>query len=151
MDTWKKIAFAMVLLAIVLILVQFRPLNNLLGRSAAPPVAVAPEVPTAQIEIHKAGPLAIDIHAEPSKINGIRITVDDDLRRPYWIDQGNSKRFFFEDRIVIEAGKRHTDMTTGQEYTKVPAFGLSINGQRWTDSAYRDYPRVEIIRLDAQD
>lgn len=40
--------------------------------------------------------------AELGKVQGIRIKQDDDLRRPYWIEQGNSKAFPVLNRIVIE-------------------------------------------------
>lgn len=47
---------------------------------------------------------SIDIHiiASEDAVDPIRVTVDDDLRRPYWIDQGDSMAFHPANRIVIE-------------------------------------------------
>ncbi len=36
------------------------------------------------------------------KVDPIRIRVDRDLRRPYWIEQGDSMRFRFTERIILE-------------------------------------------------
>jgi len=36
------------------------------------------------------------------KVNPIRIQVDRDLRRPYWIEQGDSMQFRFTERIILE-------------------------------------------------
>ncbi|MDQ7041616.1 MAG: helix-turn-helix transcriptional regulator [Rhodothermus sp.] len=36
------------------------------------------------------------------KVDPIRIRVDRDLRRPYWIEQGDSLRFRFTERIILE-------------------------------------------------
>ncbi len=42
------------------------------------------------------------IIAEQGPVDPIRVTVDDDLRRPYWIDQGDSMAFNPTNRIVVE-------------------------------------------------
>ena len=46
--------------------------------------------------------LNVVVMAETGKVQGIRITQDDDLRRPYWIEEGNSQAFTVRNRIVIE-------------------------------------------------
>ena len=46
--------------------------------------------------------LDVVVLAETGKVQGIRITQDDDLRRPYWIEEGNSKAFPVLNRIVLE-------------------------------------------------
>lgn len=44
----------------------------------------------------------VHIIAAQGKVDPIRVTVDDDLRRPYWIEQGDSMAFNPQNRIVIE-------------------------------------------------
>lgn len=40
--------------------------------------------------------------AEDGVLDPIRVTVDNDVRRPYWIEQGDSMRFEAQERIVFE-------------------------------------------------
>lgn len=44
----------------------------------------------------------VQIVAAYGKVDPIRVTVDDDLRRPYWIDEGDSMTFRPTNRIVVE-------------------------------------------------
>ncbi len=61
------------------------------------PISVAP------IELPEIGDtLNIFIIAAHDAVDPIRVTVDDDLRRPYWIDHGDSLGFRAANRIVIE-------------------------------------------------
>ena len=46
--------------------------------------------------------LNITIVADKGSVAPIRVTVDDDLRRPYWIDRGGSMTFRMSDRIILE-------------------------------------------------
>ena len=46
--------------------------------------------------------LSITIMADKGSVAPIRVTVDDDLRRPYWIDRGDSMTFRMTDRIILE-------------------------------------------------
>lgn len=46
--------------------------------------------------------LNITIVADKGSVAPIRITVDSDFRRPYWIDRGDSMTFRMADRIVLE-------------------------------------------------
>ena len=46
--------------------------------------------------------LNIVIVADKGSVAPIRVTVDNDLRRPYWIDRGNSMTFRMADRIILE-------------------------------------------------
>ena len=46
--------------------------------------------------------LNIAIMADKGSVAPIRVTVDDDLRRPYWIDHGGSMTFRMTDRIILE-------------------------------------------------
>lgn len=63
----------------------------------------AQEPPTPAIDLPAIGD-SIDVHiiASEGAVDPIRVTVDDDLRRPYWIDQGDSMAFHSASRIVIE-------------------------------------------------
>jgi hypothetical protein len=40
--------------------------------------------------------------AEDGVLDPIRVTVDNDVRRPYWVEQGDSMRFEAQERIVFE-------------------------------------------------
>ncbi len=46
--------------------------------------------------------LNIAIVADKGSVAPIRVTVDNDLRRPYWIDRGGSMTFRMADRIILE-------------------------------------------------
>ncbi len=63
---------------------------------AEEPVAVSRPIPTL------GDSLIFFIVAESGSVAPIRVTVDDDLRRPYWIDQGDSLRFAAANRIIFE-------------------------------------------------
>jgi len=39
-----------------------------------------------------------------TNVSGIRIQRDDDLRRPYWIPEGNAHVFPFQDQVTIDSG-----------------------------------------------
>lgn len=40
--------------------------------------------------------------AEHDKLDPVRVTVDDDVRRPYWLEHGDSLRFEAQEQIVFE-------------------------------------------------
>lgn len=42
------------------------------------------------------------IVAEVGKVQNVKVTVDDDVRRPYWIEEGESRTFGFTNQIIIE-------------------------------------------------
>lgn len=44
----------------------------------------------------------VQVIAAVDKVDPIRVTIDDDLRRPYWLDQGDSMTFRPTERIVLE-------------------------------------------------
>lgn len=46
--------------------------------------------------------LEVFVVADEGRLDPIRVTVDEDLRRPYWIEQGDSMRFGPTERIVVE-------------------------------------------------
>ena len=46
--------------------------------------------------------LNIVIVADKGSVAPVRVTVDNDLRRPYWIDRGGSMTFRMADRIILE-------------------------------------------------
>lgn len=46
--------------------------------------------------------LELSVVASTGKLDPFRVKVDDDLRRPYWLDQGDTMRFFVSDRVVVE-------------------------------------------------
>ncbi len=61
------------------------------------PLAAAPAEPVSLPDT-----LRLTITAEEDRLQGIRVTVDDDVRRPYWLEQGTSRTFRFRERIIVE-------------------------------------------------
>lgn len=74
----------------------------------------------------------VHIIAVNDKADPVRVTVDDDLRRPYWIEQGDSMLFQPLDRIVIEEDLDNLE--------------LSIEGASFPTSRRDDVGRVVITR-----
>ena len=46
--------------------------------------------------------LDVFVVASAGKLDPFRIRVDEDLRRPYWLDAGDSMRFRMGERIILE-------------------------------------------------
>lgn len=60
--------------------------------------------------------LAIVAHAD--KLSPVRVTVDDEPRRPYWVEHGEAVLFHWNDRIVIEGDLPSTRLALdGYGYT----------------------------------
>lgn len=60
-------------------------------------------VPSQPVDLPTLGDsIAVQIIAARGKVDPIRVTIDDDLRRPYWIEQGDSMVFQPTQRIVVE-------------------------------------------------
>jgi hypothetical protein len=79
-----------------------------LARSAADtavafetPVETEPVSPPATVAT-VSDTMQVTIHATHDRAQGIRVRVDDDLRRPYWIEQGESRTFRATDQVIIE-------------------------------------------------
>jgi len=72
--------------------------------------ATAPSRPDAAIEARdeaSAAPelgdtLTVEVVAAFDRVDPIRIRVDDDLRRPYWIEEGESRSFSAVNQIILE-------------------------------------------------
>ncbi|NNE34878.1 MAG: hypothetical protein HKN13_06560, partial [Rhodothermales bacterium] len=65
---------------------------------ADPEIVSAPEVQTPEL----GEMIEIGVFAKGGNLRPIRIRVDRDLRRPYWIDRDSIRTFEFKDQIVIE-------------------------------------------------
>ncbi len=46
--------------------------------------------------------LAITVVADKGSVAPIRVTLDDDVRRPHWIERGDAETFRIADRIILE-------------------------------------------------
>jgi hypothetical protein len=46
--------------------------------------------------------LEVFVVASTGKLDPFRVKIDNDLRRPYWLDQGDSMRFYISERLVVE-------------------------------------------------
>ena len=76
--------------------------------------------------------LNVQIVAANEKVDPIRVTVDDDLRRPYWIELGDSMTFRPTERIVIEED--------------LDAIALRIEGAEYPTTRRDDLGRIVINR-----
>lgn len=73
---------------------------------------IAAAAPLADTTLRAAAPVALSpklgdtitatVVAAFDKVDPIRVRVDRDLRRPYWIEQGDSMQFRFTERIILE-------------------------------------------------
>ncbi len=85
----------------------------------------------------------VTIIAERADVRGLRLTRDDDLRRPFWIDQDSATVFPVEERIVIE----------NPIPTRPPAFDnirLLLEGYPFPTDRRDARNRIVITRSDAE-
>lgn len=62
-----------------------------------------PSVETPAVQVPVLGDtITATVIAAFDKVDPIRVRVDRDLRRPYWIEQGDSMQFRFTERIILE-------------------------------------------------
>jgi len=93
-------------------------------RAEAEGATSTPSGPPASLELGRSIHVAIRAN-EP--VQGIRIQRDSDLRRPYWIDEGEVSVFPFSERIVIEQEPTNVDLfVEGYAY---PTDGVDIRGR----------------------
>lgn len=124
---WVFIALAVVILGGI----AWGAVTLLGGEEEAEPVAVIPDTTAAPDTTLGAAPAAAParpvpalgdtmsfyVVAETGPLDPIRVTVDDDLRRPYWVEQGDSMAFSATDRIVFEELLDRIRLTLeGEEY-----------------------------------
>lgn len=68
--------------------------------SAETPAPAEPEPAPPPITVSL--PLDVRVISDGAPVQGIRLTVDDDVRRPYWIEANEAMDFTVQNRIVIE-------------------------------------------------
>lgn len=76
----------------------------------------------APVDLALSDSLSLVVVARRNKLDPFRVQVDRDLRRPYWLDHGDTLQFAFANRITVE--DRLEDMTVlleGHPYPLVPA------------------------------
>ncbi len=100
------------LLVIVITLVVWNLARAMSGSDKADQAAPSPVAPTASS--HEAGEaneafglplpdtLAITVVADKGSVAPIRVTLDEDLRRPYWLERGEERTFYMGSRIILE-------------------------------------------------
>lgn len=76
--------------------------------------------------------LYVRIIAANGKLDPVRVTVDDDLRRPYWVERGDSLLFRPTQRIVIE--------------DRLDRLVLKLEGRPYPTDRRDDQDRVVITR-----
>ena len=78
-----------------------------------PPIVEPPQQDTTVVEVRPETPplpprtvlgdtMAITVQSVGPRLEGIRVTLDDDVRRPYWVDPDSSITFQVADQIVLE-------------------------------------------------
>ncbi len=112
------IAAALALLALALVWWNGR------SRAPAPPVAAAPDslaapAPAPARAIALPDTLRLVVTGLNDGIQEMRLTVDEDVRRPYWIETGASRTFTFVERVIVE--NQLEDATLTVEGARIPA------------------------------
>ncbi|HET6567774.1 MAG TPA: helix-turn-helix domain-containing protein [Rhodothermales bacterium] len=74
----------------------------------------------------------VSIVAANGPVQNIKVTVDDDLRRPYWIEDGQSMTFTPTQRIIIER--------------QIPKIQLQVEGAQYPTDHLDDQGRIVITR-----
>lgn len=93
-----------------------------------------PEAPRPRVTLDES--MVFYVVAESGPVDPIRVTVDDDLRRPYWIEEGDSMRFVANERIVFEE--------------RLDLIRLNLQGYNYPASARDDQGRIVVTREIAQ-
>lgn len=109
-STGLWVGIAVVMVAIVAGIAYFLLRESEPAAEPEPTAAVADTTAAAASEPAPAPPqpvsvpdtMAFVVTAARGKVDHIKVTVDDDVRRPYWIEQGQSRTFEVTDRIVFE-------------------------------------------------
>ena len=76
--------------------------------------------------------IRVAVVAARDKVDHIKVQVDDDLRRPYWIEQGDTVQFAARNRIILEQ--------------KLDVVRLLLEGQPYPTTAVDSLGRVVITR-----
>lgn len=92
--------------------------------------------PLAGADVSVGDTIDVLVVAADAPIQGIRITRDDDVRRPYWIERGNALAAPVRQRIVIERG--------------LDAVQLYVEGYAYPLTRRDDQGRIVITRSDAE-
>lgn len=107
-----------------------------------------PRPPLANVTLGTEIPLLV---VADSNVSALRIQRDDDLRRPYWIEQGEASLFPFEERVII--GSEFDDIRLfieGYPYPVAPedtVDGLEITRERaqaFVDTLRGDPPSLSV-------
>ena len=84
---------------------------------------------------------AVDIVAYTEALDPVRVTVDRDLRKSYWVEHLDQRRFLVTDRIKVEREVEHTRILVDgyqlpQEWLEIqePLDISRVRVQRWLDS-----------------
>lgn len=84
---------------------------------------------------------AVDIVAYTEALDPVRVTVDRDLRKSYWVEHLEQRRFLVTDRIKVEREVEHTRILVDgyqlpQEWLEIqePLDISRVRVQRWLDS-----------------
>jgi hypothetical protein len=107
--------------------------TDAVGSSSATPVLPLPPAPIPLPPPFVVGDsIAVTIVATAGPLDPVRIQLDRDLRRPYWIDEGDSVTFSMRQRIVFED---LLDRAT-----------IKLEGVPYPAQKYRDRERLELTR-----
>lgn len=91
---------------------------------APEPLDEGPDVPPVQL----GATIHATIWADGGNVNGVRVQRDNDLRRPYWVEEGDAVVLPFQDRIAIEG--QFDQFTLLIEERPMPLEPLDTQGRR---------------------
>lgn len=84
------------------------------------------------IQVQLGDTLHATIRAVTDKVQNIKVTVDDDVRRPYWIEQNEERTFQFSNQIILER--------------QLGKIGLTVEGREYPTDIRDDQDRIVITR-----
>lgn len=125
---WPFYFFGALILVVVIVIVNQRgsapgPTHTLIKPTPDTTLMQAQPIPPTPEPFVLADTLTVYVVAD-KRIDPIFVRVDNDLRRPYWIEKGDSSRFRFTDKIDVQSRRtlRWAHITLeGYLYPKTPA------------------------------
>lgn len=114
-----------------------RPVAAAPDTVAAPAVDGAPIAPAAGPAPRLERPIRVTVIAQDGPLQNFRVTEEPDVRRPYWLEQGEERTFTSDEAVVIWGSGPVENLRIP------PAARLRLQGYTWA-------PRPEPLRIDPE-
>ncbi len=153
---WRIVVGAGVILVVVIAVLWFttRPAPAPVETPPPAPDTTAAEAPPAPAPLVLGDTMTVYVVAARGPLQRLRVQVDDDLRRPYWIEEGDSMRFRPVERIIFQnprALRRARITLEGFPYPVSPEDTLIVltraDARAFLDSLSRTLPASTEPRL----